>query len=180
MQVHFANVWQAIADEVGDRTALVHGDERVSWREYDEQAARLAQAFTDLGLRPDSKVALYLYNGNEYLEAQYAAFKMRGVPVNVNYRYLDDELLYLLDNSDAEALVLPHAARRPGRAGVAKAAEAHVRSSRSTTAATARRRRARATRRCSPRTSPMPRIERPAATTSTCCTPAARPACRRA
>ena len=54
---------------------------------------------------PDSKVGLFLYNCNEYLEAQYAAFKMRGVPVNVNYRYLDEELWYLLDNSDAEALV---------------------------------------------------------------------------
>jgi Trk K+ transport system NAD-binding subunit len=46
-----------------------------------------------------------MYNGNEYLEAQYGGFKMRGVPVNVNYRYLDEELWYLLDNSDAEALV---------------------------------------------------------------------------
>ena len=60
---------------------------------------------TTAGLGPDSKIGLYLYNGNEYLEAQYGAFKMRGVPVNVNYRYLDDELWYLLDNSDAEALV---------------------------------------------------------------------------
>ncbi|MFZ4721269.1 MAG: AMP-binding protein, partial [Ilumatobacteraceae bacterium] len=50
-------------------------------------------------------IGLYLYNGNEYLEAHYAAFKMRGVPINVNYRYLDEELVYLLDNADAEALV---------------------------------------------------------------------------
>jgi len=56
-------------------------------------------------LGPDSKIGLYLYNGNEYLEAHYAAFKMRGVPINVNYRYMDEELWYLLDNSDAEALV---------------------------------------------------------------------------
>ena len=55
-------------------------------------------------MQPDSKVALYLYNGIEYVTAQYAAFKMRGVPVNVNYRYTDNELLYLLDNSDAEVL----------------------------------------------------------------------------
>ena len=46
-----------------------------------------------------------LYNGNEYLESQFACMKGRGVPININYRYLDDELLYLLDNSDAEALV---------------------------------------------------------------------------
>src|SRR3954468_22229015 len=105
MKVHFANVWGAIADEAGDRTALVHGDEHVTWQQYDERAARLAQAFLDLGLGPDSKVALYLYNGIEYVVAQYAAFKIRGVPINVNYRYTDNELLYLLDNSDAEVLV---------------------------------------------------------------------------
>ena len=105
MQVHFANVWEAIADEVGDRTALIHGDEQVSWREYDERAARLAQFLLDQGLQPDSKVALYLYNGIEYVVAQYAAFKIRASPVNVNYRYTDNELLYLLDNSDAEVLV---------------------------------------------------------------------------
>jgi acyl-CoA synthetase (AMP-forming)/AMP-acid ligase II len=105
VQVHFANVWEAIADEVGERPALVHGDQQMSWREYDDVAARLAHAFVELGLAPDSKVALYLYNGIEYVTAQYAAFKMRGVPVNVNYRYTDNELLYLLDNSDAEVLL---------------------------------------------------------------------------
>ena len=105
MQIHFANVWEAIADEAGDRTALVHGEHRLTWREYDDRAARLAAALLERGLQPDSKVALYLYNGIEYVVAQYAAFKIRAVPVNVNYRYTDNELLYLLDNSDAEVLV---------------------------------------------------------------------------
>ncbi len=72
---------------------------------FDERAARVAAAFTAAGLKPDSKVASYLYNCNEYTEALYGTFKMRGVPVNVNYRYLEDELVYLLDNSDAEALL---------------------------------------------------------------------------
>ena len=105
MEMHFATVWESIADEIGDVTAIVHGSVRRTWSEYDERAARLAAAFVDSGLQPDSKIGLYLYNSNEYLEAQYAGFKMRGVPVNVNYRYLDEELYYLLDNSDAEALV---------------------------------------------------------------------------
>ncbi len=105
MELHFATVWEAITDEIGDTTAVVHGDVRRTWSEFDERSARLAAAFVSAGLGPDSKIGLYLYNGNEYLEAQYAAFKMRGVAVNVNYRYLDDELWYLLDNSDAEAVV---------------------------------------------------------------------------
>jgi fatty-acyl-CoA synthase len=105
MEMHFATVWEAIADTVPDVTAVAHGETRRAWREYDERAARLAAAFAAAGLGLDSKVGLYLYNSTEYLEAQYAAMKVRGVPVNVNYRYLDDELVYLLDNADAEAIV---------------------------------------------------------------------------
>jgi len=105
MEHHFATIWESIADALGDDTAVVHGDRRLSWTQYDDRAARLAATLVGAGLRPDSKVGLYLYNGNEYLEAQYATFKMRGVPINVNYRYVDEELRYLLDNADAEALV---------------------------------------------------------------------------
>ena len=105
MEMHFATVWESIADAIGDQTALVNGSVRRSWSEYDDRSARMAAAYAAAGLRPDSKIGLYLYNGNEYLEAQFGGFKMRGVPVNVNYRYLDEELWYLLDNSDAEALV---------------------------------------------------------------------------
>ncbi|MEM8620586.1 MAG: acyl-CoA synthetase [Actinomycetota bacterium] len=104
MEMHFATVWESIADAIPDEPAVTHGDVTRSWREYDERSARIAGALTAAGLRPDSKVALYLYNCNEYMEAQYGTFKMRGVSINVNYRYLDDELWYLLDNSDSEAL----------------------------------------------------------------------------
>ena len=105
MEMHWATVWESIADAVPGAPAVTNGEITRTWSEYDERAARVATAFAAAGLGPDSKIGLYLYNGNEYLEAQYGAFKMRGVPVNVNYRYLDDELWYLLDNSDAEALV---------------------------------------------------------------------------
>ena len=105
MEMHFATVWEAIADVLPDSPALVHGEVRRTWGEYENRAARLASAFSTAGLGPHSKVGLYLYNSNEYLESQFAGFKMRAVPVNVNYRYLDGELAYLLDNSDAEAIV---------------------------------------------------------------------------
>jgi 3-oxocholest-4-en-26-oate---CoA ligase len=105
MEMHFATVWESIADIISDRPAVTHGHITRSWAQYDERAARVAAALVDAGLRPDSKVALFMYNSNEYMEAQYGAFKMRGVPVNVNYRYLDDELWYLLDNSDSEAII---------------------------------------------------------------------------
>ena len=104
MDLHFASVWEAISDVVPDRDALVCGDVRRSWREYDERAARIAGFLRSRGFRPDSKAAIYLHNSNEYLEAQYGVFKARGVPVNVNYRYKFDELVYLLDNADAEVV----------------------------------------------------------------------------
>jgi fatty-acyl-CoA synthase len=102
---NIADLWEAIADAVPDRTALVQGDRRRTWQQFDDRAARLAAAFTELGVRPDAKVALYLFNSNEYLETEFATFKTRAVHVNVNYRYLDDELAYLIDNADAEVLV---------------------------------------------------------------------------
>ena len=105
MEFHFATVWESLADSIGDRTAVVHGDKRFTWSQYDERAARMAAAFDAAGLGPNSKIGLFMYNGNEYLEAHYGAFKMRGVPININYRYMDEELWYLLDNADAEAIV---------------------------------------------------------------------------
>src|SRR5437660_995879 len=105
MDWNLADVFESVCDAIPDRIALIQGDRRVDWRAFDERAARLAAAFTAAGLEPNAKVASYLFNGNEYNEGVYATFKMRGVPVNVNYRYLEDELVYLLDNSDAEALL---------------------------------------------------------------------------
>ena len=101
----FASVWEAVADSVPERDAVVQGERRISYRAFDDAAARFAAALEAAGIDEGGKVALYLYNCPEYLIAQHGAFKHRAVPINVNYRYLDDELMYLLDNSDAQALV---------------------------------------------------------------------------
>ncbi|HUP84706.1 MAG TPA: AMP-binding protein [Acidimicrobiales bacterium] len=105
MERHLATLWEHVADAVPDATAVVQGDLRLTYRELDDRAARLAGALQAAGLGTGSKVAQYLYNSPAYVESYAAALKIRGVPVNVNYRYLDDELLYLLENSEAEALV---------------------------------------------------------------------------
>jgi len=102
---NFGTVFETVADTIPDHTALVQGDRRRTWGELDERASRLAAALRDHGLGPDSKVAFYLYNSNEYVEMLLACFKLRAVPANVNYRYTEEELAYLLDNSDAEAIV---------------------------------------------------------------------------
>ena len=105
MNWSFAEVFETVADLVPDQLALVNGETRRTWREYEDRAARIAAALATAGLGPESKVALYGYNSNAYLEAQFGAFKARCVPINVNYRYVEHELLYLFDNSDSEAVV---------------------------------------------------------------------------
>jgi 3-oxocholest-4-en-26-oate---CoA ligase len=105
MEMHFATVWESIADAIPDLPAVTHGSTTRSWADYDERAARVAGALDAAGLGPGAKVSLFMYNSNEFMESQFGVFKMRGVPINVNYRYLDDELWYLLDNSDSEAII---------------------------------------------------------------------------
>ena len=104
MEIQYASVWEKNADAIPDQIALVCGEKEVSWKDFDDRSAKLATLLDEHGLGDDSKVGLYLHNSNEYLEAQYAVFKIKGVPINVNYRYKEEELVYLLDNSDSEAL----------------------------------------------------------------------------
>ena len=105
MDFHFATVWEAVADTVGERAAIICTGRETSWQDFDGRAARLASLYQAQGLEEGAKVGIYLHNCAEYLEAQYAAFKISGCPINVNYRYKADELIYLLDNSDAQAVV---------------------------------------------------------------------------
>jgi acyl-CoA synthetase (AMP-forming)/AMP-acid ligase II len=104
-QWNLADLFEAVADAVPDRTAVVCGDRRLTFRELDERATRLAHHLAAHGVGPGDKVGLYLYNGPEYLEGTFAAYKLRAVPINANYRYVEDELRYLFDNADLVALV---------------------------------------------------------------------------
>ena len=103
--LNIATAWEAISDQIGDLTAIYSGENSESWEEFEKRSASLAKTFSEKGLKRDSKVAFYCYNGPEYLEGQFAAFKIRAIPANVNYRYLDKELAYILNNADAEALL---------------------------------------------------------------------------
>ncbi|WP_284124700.1 acyl-CoA synthetase [Parerythrobacter aestuarii] len=101
---HFADLFETIAGLVPDKTALIEGDTTRNWREYEDRASRLAAALAEGGIAPDAKVAIYGHNSADFLEAQFAIFKARAVPINVNYRYVDEELVYLFDNADVEAV----------------------------------------------------------------------------
>jgi fatty-acyl-CoA synthase len=103
--VNLADMWEAVAAEIPDAPAQIHGNERFTYRDFEARAARLAGALRAHGAGPGTKVAMYLFNAPAFLETTFAAAKLRAVPVNVNFRYLADELCYLLENADAEVLV---------------------------------------------------------------------------
>ncbi len=89
----------------GDRPALIHGDRVVRWTDFSRRSNNLARNLLNLGVRPGDKIAFYMRNRPEYSEGIAAALKARLVHVNVNYRYIDSELIYLLDNSDAKVCI---------------------------------------------------------------------------
>ncbi len=105
MDFNLADLWERVVDTVPDAEALVCGERRLTYAAVDERANRLAHHLAGAGVGPGDHVALYLYNSIEYLEGMLAAFKIRAVPVNVNYRYVEDELRYLLDDADVTAIV---------------------------------------------------------------------------
>ena len=102
---NYAEVWEAIAEVQPDAPALAQGSRRLTWREFDRRADGVAARLLEAGLGHQDKVALYLFNCPEYLEATFATFKAALVPVNTNYRYTDEELAYLWTNADAAAVV---------------------------------------------------------------------------
>ena len=105
MEFNLADLFESLADAVGDRTAVVCGDQRLTYAELDARANRLAHHLQAAGVKPGEHVGMYLYNGTEYVEGLLACLKMRAVPINVNYRYVRDELRYLYDNANLVGLV---------------------------------------------------------------------------
>jgi fatty-acyl-CoA synthase len=116
--LNLAVIHEAIAERVPDRECLIFRDRRLLWSDVTERTRRLASVLRGHGLGCHTErsrlenwqsgqdhVALYLYNGNEYLEGMLGAYKARAVPVNVNYRYVEEELVYLLNDAQAKALV---------------------------------------------------------------------------
>ena len=101
----FADVWEAIAAVQPDHPAFIQGDRTITWGQFDARADALAAHFIARGLSRQGKVAAFLFNGPEYVETYGAAFKGGFAPVNTNYRYGPEELFYLFDNADAEAVV---------------------------------------------------------------------------
>ncbi|HEU4362246.1 MAG TPA: acyl-CoA synthetase [Mycobacterium sp.] len=118
MEFNLAQMFSTVAAANPDRESIVFGDRRFTFAQTDERARRLARALHGWGLGArrersglagwesgQSHFALYLANGNEYLEGMLGAYQARVVPFNVNYRYVADELVYLLTDAAAEAVM---------------------------------------------------------------------------
>ncbi|MBT2366032.1 acyl-CoA synthetase [Streptomyces sp. ISL-10] len=112
MEYNLADLFESVVDAVPDREALVYIDHpgtgaerRLTYAGLDAAANRIAHHLLDAGLRPGEHLGLHLYNGVEYLQTVLGCLKARIVPVNVNYRYVEEELVYLYRDADLAALV---------------------------------------------------------------------------
>src|SRR5690625_642518 len=107
MRGSYADLWKLVAAAVPERTAIVAGDQRLSYQEFEDQAARFAALLRHHGLGAGDTIAFYMYNRAEYLTAFYGALKIGAVPVSINFRYREGEVTALLDNCEAAALIYP-------------------------------------------------------------------------
>ena len=105
MAYNIADLFEHAVDAVPDRIALVVDDEALTYAELDAAANRLAHHLLDQGFGVGDHVGIFGANSREWAVAMLGAFKIRAVPINVNYRYVEDELRYLVDNADLVALV---------------------------------------------------------------------------
>lgn len=103
---NYGDILDALGERLPpDRACLIHGELEVSWGEFTNRTNNLARTFLSEGVTTGDKVAFYMRNGPAYSETLGACFKARLTHVNVNYRYVDDELCYILDNSDSRIVV---------------------------------------------------------------------------
>ncbi|MDP5058886.1 MAG: acyl-CoA synthetase [Pseudomonadales bacterium] len=106
MNWNYGDMFEAIAAAMPqDRPALIHDGHVITWKQMDQRANSLGRRFLQAGARPGDKVAFYMRNHSAYMETLAACFKARLTHVNVNFRYVEDELWYIIDNSDARVVV---------------------------------------------------------------------------
>ena len=106
MNFNFADMLEAVVDVVPDRTALIFEDTRLNFADLEARSNQMAHHFQSAGIKYGEHVGIYAYNGVEWVESMAALYKMRAVPVNINFRYVENELRYLFDNADLRALVV--------------------------------------------------------------------------
>jgi acyl-CoA synthetase (AMP-forming)/AMP-acid ligase II len=105
MEYNLADLFEHAVDNFGDREYVVAEGRRRTYAQMEDRANRLAHHLLAQGVKPGDHVGIYAYNCVEWIETLWAVFKIRAVWVNINYRYVEDELRYIFDNADLVALV---------------------------------------------------------------------------
>ena len=104
MEFNAADIFEGVVDRVPDREAIVHGSTRLTYKELDARSNKAANALKKLGIKKGSHVGIYAFNCVEWLEIMLGAYKLCAIPININYRYVEEELKYLIENADMEAI----------------------------------------------------------------------------
>jgi acyl-CoA synthetase (AMP-forming)/AMP-acid ligase II len=105
MTFNLADLFENAVDAFGDREYLVAEGKRRTYSEMEERANRMGHHLAANGVGPGDHVGIYSLNSVEWVETAWAVFKLRAVWININYRYVKEELRYLLTNADLKALV---------------------------------------------------------------------------
>ena len=104
MEFNAADIFEGVVDRVPDREAIVHGSTRLTYKELDARSNKAANALKKLGIKKGSHIGIYAFNCVEWLEIMLGAYKLCAIPININYRDVEEELKYLIDNADMEAI----------------------------------------------------------------------------
>ena len=104
MEFNAADIFEGVVDRIPDREAVVLGSTRLTYKELDSRSNKAAHALKKLGVKKGSHIGIYAFNCIEWLEIMLGAYKLCAIPININYRYVEEELKYLIDNADMEAI----------------------------------------------------------------------------
>ena len=104
MEFNAADIFEGVVDRIPDREAVVLGSTRLTYQELDARTNKAANALKKLGIKKGSHIGIYAFNCIEWLEVMLGAYKLCAIPININYRYVEEELKYLIDNADMEAV----------------------------------------------------------------------------